>query len=106
MLDPTSITLIGSVASLIIGSIVTGIVTIIKAINDNKKIVQEVITPKLDKIEILVNGRYNQVLQELADVKKQLAIESGKVVDFIKAGEAQKNADEHSANIVEASKIK
>lgn len=48
---------------------------------------------KLDHISVLVNGRYSQVLQELADVRRELAAASGLERDRIQAAIAQDRAD-------------
>lgn len=55
---------------------------------------------KLDNITILVNGRYSQVLQELADVKGLLAAATGRESDRVKAELAQGQADEQAARLV------
>lgn len=52
---------------------------------------------KLDHISGLVNGRYSQVLQELADVRRQLAAASGREADRIQAAIAQDRADAQAA---------
>jgi hypothetical protein len=57
---------------------------------------------KLQRIEILVDGRYGQVLQELADVKRLLAAESGLAIDHDKAAAAQSRANEQAARVVES----
>jgi hypothetical protein len=57
---------------------------------------------KLQRIEILVDGRYGQVLQELADLKRLLAAESGLPIDKEKADAAQVRANEQAARVVES----
>jgi hypothetical protein len=54
---------------------------------------------KLGRIEVLVDGRYGEVLQELADVKRLLAATSGLKVDQDKAAEAQTRADDQAARV-------
>lgn len=54
---------------------------------------------KLDRIEILVNGRYSQVLQDLADVKRTLADVSGTARDQAAAARAQQTADDQHARV-------
>ncbi len=54
---------------------------------------------KLDRIEILVDGRYGDVLQELADLKRLFAENTGKKADMEKADHAQKKADEQTARV-------
>lgn len=51
---------------------------------------------KLDRITVLVNGRYSQVLQELADVRYVLAGMSGRAEDQRQAQLAQERADAHA----------
>lgn len=47
---------------------------------------------KLDGITLLVDGRYGDVLQELADVKRLLAAQTGSASDHTRAEVAQKDA--------------
>lgn len=51
---------------------------------------------KLDRITVLVNGRYSRVLQELADVRHVLAGMSGRAEDKRQAQLAQERADAHA----------
>ena len=60
-------------------------------------------TKKLDNITVLVDGRYSAVLQELADVKKLLAISTGEKSDDLKADKAQVIADNQSNQVKIAS---
>jgi len=110
----------------VIGSLAAGVVLIIKAIGDNSRITNDAVdkaseasarageaankstlaankgvenSNKLDRIEILVDGRYSAVLQELADVKKLLADRSGEIIDRIKADGAQANADAQEVRV-------
>lgn len=95
-MDTTTIQAMGAVTVLVIGAIVTGAVKIIGAIKDTKQTVQDVVVPQnaqLKKIQLLVDGRYGQVLQELADVKRILALESGRKADMERADTAQKIAN-------------
>lgn len=57
---------------------------------------------KLDHITVLVNGRYSQVLQELADVRRLLAAHSGLEADRLKADIAQQQADAQAHRIIAA----
>jgi predicted nucleic acid-binding Zn-ribbon protein len=54
---------------------------------------------KLDTITILVNGRYGQVLQELADVKRILAASTGLESDRTAATVAQTHADDQAGRV-------
>jgi hypothetical protein len=60
---------------------------------------------KLQRIEVLVDGRYGQVLQELAAVKRLLAAESGLASDKTKAAVAQARADEQEARVAVADTV-
>ena len=57
---------------------------------------------KLERIELLVDGRYGEVLQELADVKALLAAITGKPSDLLKAQIAQTKADEQVSRVAAA----
>jgi predicted butyrate kinase (DUF1464 family) len=59
---------------------------------------------KLDHIEVLVDGRYGEVLQELADVKKALAEATGRIADKTRAENAQKRANDQAARVEAAGK--
>ncbi len=61
-------------------------------------------TKRLEHIEILVDGRYSEVLQELADVKRLLAKQTGEPSDKDRADQAQRRADDQ-ANRVKAANI-
>jgi hypothetical protein len=54
---------------------------------------------KLDNITILVDGRYGQVLQELADVRQLLATHSGTTSDQAAASIAQQAADDQERRV-------
>lgn len=56
---------------------------------------------KLDHITILVNGRYSQVLQELAEVKRLLAVATGRVADHVAADQAARAAADQAAKLAE-----
>lgn len=89
----------------IIGAIAGAAVSIIVAMRETKKEVKDVASQavvadaKLDRIEVLVDGRYSKVLQELADVKAMLARETGHQVDSELAVVAQKTADEQEERV-------
>lgn len=61
---------------------------------------------KLDHITVLVNGRYSQVLQELADVRHRLATASGLASDHLQAEVAQARADDQAGRVVAAAPLK
>lgn len=96
------------------GLLLTQILTYLKSRDTNKKtdviaeqtegiadtnVQQDV---KLQRIEVLVNGRYGEVLQELADVKRLLAAESGRTADATRADQAQQRADLQAARVAAA----
>lgn len=104
-MNPNEFTALSGAIAVIIGALATGIVLIIKAIRETKTVVDKVATVnnvqtnKLDRIEVLVDGRYGEVLQELADVKRLFAENTGKAGDMTKATEAQNKADEQVARV-------
>lgn len=60
---------------------------------------------KLDNITVLVNGRYSEVLQELADVKRLLAAATGLARDHANAVTAQERADEQLRRVIAAGQV-
>ena len=98
-MDATTIPIFAGAIVLVIGAIVTGTVTIIRAFRETKKAVQ-VQTGKIDHVKELVNSRYSKmeekytkVLEELASVRAEIARMSGLKTDEIKAAAAaQKSA--------------
>ncbi len=105
----------------VIGAIVAGIIAVIKALHETRteiattkteiatkleknaavsKTIGEARDKKLDRIEVLVDGRYGEVLQELADMKKALALATGLATDQVKSDEAQKRADLQESRVV------
>jgi hypothetical protein len=112
-MNPLAIAAISVSATAIIGSLVAGIIAIIRVLAETRAVKTEVINNaetsaivgkardrKLDRIEILVDGRYGEVLQELADMKDLLAKITGKPSDIAKAEAAQTKADEQVARVV------
>jgi len=112
--DTGTVAAIGAAAVLIIGAIVTGVISIIAAVHntrvvvDTKVAVDQVVAggvtrdQKLDRIEVLVDGRYSEVLQELADVKKLLAKATGIEADTDRAENAQGAADRQEIRVAAA----
>jgi len=102
-MDSTLVTTIITGTVTIIGAIVVGIVTIIRAIHETKKAVDVVKDTnirqdaKLDNITILVNGRYTEVLKELASLRQIIATTSGLKRDQDKADAARALADDQSS---------
>lgn len=104
-----TLTVPGTDWNIIIPAIVAGLVTLIGSItaaiiawNTNKKtntIKEDGVKrdEKLGRIEVLVDGRYGQVLQELADVKLLLATTTGLKTDSDRASQAQTAADNQIA---------
>jgi hypothetical protein len=93
----------------ILGAVTAAITTIItlirsgktKAIVEGTHELNQAQNLKLDTITLLVNGRYGDVLQELADVKRILAAESGRKADKESATQAQTRADAQQARVAE-----
>jgi hypothetical protein len=95
-------------AVVIIGAITTAAVKIINALHSTKEAVDAVVginaaqSKKLDGITVLVDGRYGEVLSELATVKRLLAAESGLQTDQVAAEIAQVTSDKHKELVEEA----
>ena len=99
----------------VVGAIVAGILSIITAINSSKdrvtqetQVVKDKIVEvnnenarKLDNITILVDGRYSEVLRELAEVRQLLADKTEERSDQIKADVAKDTSDKHSNRLSE-----
>jgi len=91
----------------VVGALVTAVVKIIAALRETKAVVVERAASQdveLREIKVLVDGRYGEVLQELADMKKLLASETGRKADAQQAASAQKRADDQVARVAEAGK--
>jgi hypothetical protein len=54
---------------------------------------------KVDNVTLLVDGRYGDVLKELADVRGILAQRSGAPHDIARAVEARKESDDQDAKV-------
>jgi type IV secretory pathway TrbL component len=107
-LDTGTVTAIGAAVVVVVGAVVAGVISIITAVHATRTKVENVVTAnvksdlKLDRIEVLVDGRYSEVLQELADVKKLLAQATGVEADIGRAGQAQGAADRQEARVRQA----
>lgn len=93
----------------VIGALVTGVLSIIVATRTKETVDRVAVetqsqTAKLENITVLVDGRYSEVLQELATVRALLAQQSGLVSDAIKADHAQKEADDQQTRVDAAEK--
>lgn len=92
-------------SSLLLAVVIGGVVAVFAAVVIGIQMMRGVTsaqTVKLDEIHILVDGRYSQVLQELADVKQLLAVATGGAVDQRAATIAQQNADAQAARVAES----
>ena len=119
-MDATTITLVIAGIVAIIGAISAAAVAIIKELRLTKNEVKATVVEtkavvennasngaqagdlrdkKLDKIEILVDGRYSEVLQELATLQMLLAHSTGTEVDMNKARTAQDKANEQQVRV-------
>jgi hypothetical protein len=106
--------IIGGIVT-VIGALTTAIIAIIAAVDKMREVKTAVEkvgntnvdqNKKLDNITILVDGRYSEVLQELADVKKMLADKTGLSSDLINAEVAQRRADDQSKTVRKATDAK
>jgi hypothetical protein len=87
------VTVLGAIG-LLVTTIFTGWAAFkAKTTVDGVKTVNDVQSKKLDNITVLVDGRYGEVLQELADVKDLLAATTGTKMDRLKADKAQTTAN-------------
>ena len=115
-LDPSLLTptIIGSVSAAfaaVIGALSTATIAVLREIRSTKNLIKgnaqvgaavgEERDRKLDRIEVLVNGRYSEVLQELATVRQAIADASGRSTDKMLADRAQQRADEQHARVRE-----
>lgn len=94
-------------SSLLLAVVIGGVVAVFAAVVIGVHMMRGVTsaqTVKLDEIHILVDGRYSQVLQELADVKKLLADATDTAVDKRAAVVAQENADDQASRVAESKK--
>ena len=111
-------TTIISGALLIIGALSAAIVKIIQALNESrintKQVVEQTKTvveqnneqiKQLNRVEILVDGRYGEVLQELSDVRRLLAAQSGTTADSDKADAAQVKATEQAKRVGDSKNV-
>jgi hypothetical protein len=92
---------------LILGAVTSSVVAIITVWHTGRKVdAVSVATDgqnvKLDRIEVLVDGRYGAVLQRLADVLVVMADRSGTATDRASAATAQNEADAQSARVLGA----
>lgn len=97
-------TIIGGTV-IIVGAITGGAVKIIKAISDSKNQgieAGQARDHKLNRIETLVDGRYSDVLQELADLKLITANASGLKGDMDRALDAQHKANEQAKRVAKS----
>jgi len=76
-----------------------------KVIGDENKVTGVTRDKKLDNITVLVDGRYGQVLQELADMNKKFAILTGVSEDHDRAVVAQDNANAQHDRTAAASRV-
>lgn len=108
---PEMLTAIGTISVLIIGAIVTGIVKIIKALRETKVVIEDVKDLnatqdiKLDNITLLVDGRYGEVLKELAHLADLLALETGRASDRKAANVAEDKYQDQKFRVDQAADI-
>ena len=102
-MSETQIVAFGAVAIAVIGSLFTGILSIItilktgKVADETKKVVVDVSdkndkqTAKLGEIHDLVNGRFGALQEEVARVRKELASLTGSPKDIALSAKADKD---------------
>ena len=113
--SPLLIAALSGAAVTVIGALVAGVIAIIRVLAETRDVKAEIIKNaatstmagqhrdrKLERIELLVDGRYGEVLQELADGKALLAAITGKPSDVLKAQIAQTKADEQVSRVTAA----
>lgn len=83
-----NIAAIGAVTIAVIGSIFTGIVSVVVALRTNKK---------AEEIHTLVNGSATVTQREIADLKAQIASLTGRNSDIASANSAKTNLEEKVA---------
>lgn len=108
-LNPTAIVTFGTVLVSVIGALAAGTVQVIRELHSTKTLIKENAAvgaavgktrdEKLDRIAILVNGRYSDALQELATVRQALADITGKTSDRQLAALAQQKADDQHSRV-------
>jgi len=96
--EPQSVIIAAVTAAVlaILAILIPGILAIIGALRKTQDTVKDVTAgqnKQLNKIEVLVDGRYGEVLQEIADLKLALSVATGLAADKIKAADAQTKAD-------------
>lgn len=105
MMDGQTLTIVLTSAATLIGAITTAAVTVIKALRDTRRAVDDTNTEqirKLDNITVLVNGRYLQLLQELAEAYALIAKRSRREGDRRVAAEARQRAEDQAARVAAA----
>jgi hypothetical protein len=112
-LTPPVLLAVGGVLVAIIGALTTAAVTILREVKATQSLVttsaevgQKVGAErdqKLDRIEVLVNGRYADVLQELATIKRFVAESTGLEADHLAARTAQAGADAQRDRVAQVS---
>jgi len=94
------------VLATIIGGLIVNIIVARKNQSIIKNVEEKTLSQnkQLSNIEVLVDGRYSDVLQELANVKKLLAESSGLPSHKAEAKSAQAKADKQEARVDELKK--
>jgi hypothetical protein len=110
-LTPATLLGIGGLLVTIIGALTKAVIAVLQEVKSTKRLVTsnaevgaqigEQRDRKLDRIEILVNGRYGEVLQELATLRQEVATHSGKAGDQALANAAQVRATDQIKRVVQ-----
>lgn len=98
MLDAPTVTNLTGALVLLIGAIASATVLIIKQVQANRDAVTDQ-NPQLNRIEVLVNGRYSEVLNELADIQELMANLTNHPDDIKRAKIGRAKATEQSDRI-------
>jgi hypothetical protein len=95
---------VGAIATLVttLGGVAVLIIREIRAAKNEGQLAGDARDAKLGRIEVLVDGRYSEVLKRLAAVQAQLATATGNKVDAAEAVIAQSHSDEQEARLGEA----
>lgn len=110
-LTPATLLGIGGLLVAVIGALAQAVVMVLKEVKSTKNLVTanaevgaqvgQQRDKKLDRIEILVNGRYGEVLQELATLRQAVATASGRAGDQALADAAQVRATDQIKRVVQ-----
>lgn len=115
LLSPAVLTGITSAIVAIIGALAAGIVKVLQEVKATKGLVKnsaqvgatvgEARDRKLDRIEVLVNGRYSEVLHELAVLRQAIADMTKHPGDQVLADAALRRAEDQARRVESLTEI-